>query len=182
MDTDAPAATIGSAFSDAQPLRNFVVLSIVSFGLYPTYWLYKNLRSIKAHKGLSISPGWRTFAAFIPLIGLLFFKDQLQLFLDVTASGGATTRFSPWGRTLGFNLISAAMLELPMPWALLTTAAVVFLLPVQQALNEYWTIEQAGVPVRERFSAGETALLIACGFAWVLVLVAGIVGERLVVG
>jgi hypothetical protein len=183
MSTDASAATLESTFSNAQPVRKFILLSIASLGLlYPPYWMYRNLKILKAHKRLSISPGWRTFAAFIPLIGLLFFKDQLQLFGEVAGGAGAPTRFSPWGRTLAFNLVSAAAFELPLALAVLTAiAAMIFLLPVQQALNEYWTIEQPGAPLRQRFSGGEVAFLVTCGVTWVLLLVLSIAADRLVV-
>jgi len=174
--TGAPAVQ----FSNAQSLQHLVVLSVVSFGLYPTYWMYQNLRLLKAHKRLSISPGWRTFGAFIPLIGLLFFKDQLQLFAETAAVDGAVVTFSPWARTIGFTVWSL-LAELPNPWWVLATGAVLVLLPVQRALNEYWAIEQPGLVMRQRFSSGEITFLVVCGAVWLLVIAAAIATDRLVV-
>jgi hypothetical protein len=180
MDSDAPSATRGSAFSNAQPLRNLVVLSIVSFGLYPTYWLYRNLKIVKAHKHLSIRPGWRTFGAFIPVLGWPVFNDQLQLFRETTSADGVATSFSPWQCTLAFQLFSLLMWLVPLPWGLLGSGAVVFLLPVQRALNEYWMIEQPGLPTRQGYGAGEAALIISCGLVWLMIVVALFIGDRIV--
>lgn len=175
-----PATDVPGAFSNAQPVQHLIVLSIVSFGLYPTYWMYENLRALKLHKQLSISPGWRTFGAFIPLIGMLFFKDQLQLFAESAAADGVRVDFSPWGRTLAFT--AASLLgELPTPWWIVATSAALVLVPVQRALNAYWAVEQPGLPIRRRLSAGESALLIVCGLVWVLILAAALVGDRLVI-
>jgi hypothetical protein len=168
-------------FSHAQPLQNFVVLSVVSFGLYPTYWLYRNLKALKQHKGLAISPGWRTFGAFIPLIGILFFKDQLQLFAETAAADDVPAPYSPWGRTLGFAVVSA-MAELPGLWSALAVGAVVFLLPVQRVLNDVWAVEQPGLPMRQRFSPAEVVLLVVCTVLWGLVIALSLIGDSVVVG
>jgi len=174
------AAVPATGFSNAQPLQHLVVLSVVSFGIYPTYWLYRNLKALKQHKSLAISPGWRTFGAFIPLIGLLFFKDQMQLFAETAAADGVPPTFSPWARTLGFAFVSA-MAELPNPLPVVATFAVLFLLPVQRVLNEVWAIEQPGLPMRQRFSAREIALLAVCGVLWVLIIALSLVGDSVVV-
>jgi hypothetical protein len=174
-------ASPASGFSHAQPLQNLVVLSVVSFGIYPTYWLYRNLKALKQHKRLAISPGWRTFGAFIPLIGLLFFKEQLQLFADTATADGVPVPYSPWGRTLGFGLISA-MAELPGGWSALAVGAVIFLLPVQRMLNEVWAIEQPGLPIRQRFSTGEGVLLVVCAVLWGLIIALSLIGDSMVIG
>ena len=153
---------------------------LVSFGLYPTYWMYQNLRLLKGHKQLSISPAWRTFGAFIPLIGLLFFKDQLQLFAETAAADSIAIEFSPWARTLAFTAVSL-LGELPNPWWIMATGAVLVLLPVQRALNQYWAIEQPGLPMRQRFSSGEITFLVVCGAVWLLLIFASIADDRLVV-
>src|SRR5262249_51818020 len=173
-------AVPAGVFSNAQPLQHLVVLSVVSFGLYPTYWMYQNLRLLKGHKQLSISPAWRTFGAFIPLIGLLFFKDQLQLFAETAAADSIAIEFSPWARTLAFTAVSL-LGELPNPWWIMATGAVLVLLPVQRALNQYWAIEQPGLPMRQRFSSGEITFLVVCGAVWLLLIFASIAADRLVV-
>jgi hypothetical protein len=157
-----------SALSNAQPLQHLVVLSVVSLGLYPSYWLYRNLKLLKAHKGLSISPLWRTFFAFIPLLGWPIFKDQLQLFAETAAAAGVESTILPWPQTLGFQLVSATAWVVPLPWGACAAAAVVFLLPTQRALNAYWGVEQPASVTTSRYSLGEIAFASVCAAFWVL--------------
>src|SRR5690349_14812734 len=103
MQSDVIAPTVphtDAGFSNAQPLRHLVVLSVVSLGVYPPYWLYRNLKLLAAHRGLSISPFWRTFVAFLPVIGWPIFKDQLQLFAESAESAGVASTIAPWPHTL----------------------------------------------------------------------------------
>ncbi len=55
-------------FSNAQPVWDFVLLSIVTFGFYEFYWFYRNWTHLKLHKNLDISPAWRTAGSFCPNI------------------------------------------------------------------------------------------------------------------
>jgi hypothetical protein len=158
--------------SNAQPLQHLVVLSVLSFGLYPSYWLYRNLQLLKAHERLSISPVWRTFLAFIPLIGWPIFKDQLQLFAETAAAAGVESAISPWPHTLGFQLVGAAAWLLPLPWGACGTAAVLFLLPTQRTLNAYWRIEQPAGMASSGYSIGEVALAAVCAVLWALMFAA----------
>jgi len=73
------------------------------------------------------------------------------------------------------------MAELPIPLPVVATFAVLFLLPVQRVLNEVWAIEQPGLPMRQRFSAREIALLAVCGVLWVLIIALSLVGDSVVV-
>lgn len=154
------------ALSNAQPLQHLVVLSIVSFGLYTSYWLYRNLKLLKAHGGLSISPLWRTFFAFIPVLGWPIFKDQLQLFAETAAAAGVESAIAPWPQTLGFQLVSAAGWLVPLPWGAFAAAAVIFLLPTQRALNAYWGTAQPGSVLSSRYSIGEIAFASLCAIFW----------------
>lgn len=158
----------GEGFSNAQPLQHLVVLSVVSLGLYPSYWLYRNLKLLKAHRGLSISPLWRTFFAFIPVLGWPIFKDQLQFFAETAAAAGVESTILPWPQTLGFQLVSATAWVVPLPWGACAAAAVVFLLPAQRALNAYWGIEQPSCVATDRYSAGEIAFAAVCAVFWAL--------------
>jgi hypothetical protein len=162
----------GSVLSNAQPLQHLVVLSIVSLGLYPSYWLYRNLKLLKAHDGLSIRPIWRTFFAFIPVIGWPIFKDQLQLFAETAAAAGVESAIAPWPQTLGFQLVSAAGWLMPLPWGACAAAAVLFLLPAQRTLNAYWATEQPACVASSRYSLGEIAFAAVCAVFWALMFAA----------
>jgi hypothetical protein len=157
-----------------------LLLSVASFGIYPAYWLYRNLKQVAVQRGASISPFWRTFIAFVPVLGWPVFKDQLEWFAESATTAGARSEIRPWPHTLGFQLVSTAVWVLPMPWALAGNAAAVFLLPAQRTLNAYWAVEQPDVPMREEYTAGEIAFALVCAVLWVLVLAALFIGEGVV--
>lgn len=184
MPTDAIAPTVPASeagFSNAQPVRHLVVLSVVSLGLYPPYWLYRNLKLLAAHKGLSISPVWRTFFAFLPVLGWPIFKDQLQLFAEIAEHAGVASAIAPWPQTLGFQLVSALAWIVPMPWSLVGNAGVIFLLPAQRTLNAYWAAEQPGRATRTGYTGGEVVFAVVCALMWGLLLAALFIGEGMVV-
>lgn len=167
-------------FSNGQRPIHFVVLSIVSFGLYPPYWLYRNLRAIALHRGMSISPFWRTFGAFIPLAGLFIFADQLRFFASMARGSGVEAGYSPWLLTIGFFAASVFVL-LPDPWWLVGILSPLALVPVQRALNAYWAAEQPGMQVRNGYSGGEVVLILVCLILWAIVVTALFITERRVI-
>lgn len=182
-DTVAPAvAAAEEPFSNGQSLRHLLVLSVVSLGLYPSYWLYRNLKLLAAHRGLAISPVWRTIVAFLPVIGWPIFKDQLCLFAECAESAGVASEIAPWPHTLGFQVVTTAAWVVPLPWSLLGYAGVVFLFPAQRTLNAYWAAVQPGRPLRSRYSGGEIALAVVCAVLWAMLLAALFIGEGIVAG
>jgi hypothetical protein len=183
MQSDAVAPAVPApetGFSNAQPIRHLVVLSVVSLGLYPPYWLYRNLKLLAAHRALSISPFWRTSFAFLPVIGWPIFKDQLQLFAEAAEAAGVPSAIAPWPHTLGFQLISAVAWLVPTPWSMFGNAAVIFLLPAQRTLNAYWAVAQPGRPTRTAYSAGEVVFAVVCALIWGVLLAALFVGEGII--
>ena len=103
------------------------LLSVCTVGLYQVYWFYWNWRLIKQRERRKISPPWRS------LIAVLF---ALPLFRRIwrEASSGATHKalflaaFAVW-----FTL--TLVVYAPLPWAVLSLASVLPLLPVQAVAN-----------------------------------------------
>jgi hypothetical protein len=91
----APAASTGPLFLYI-PIARLIILSIVSFGLYEAYWIYKNWRYIKERDGLMIHPFWRgMFGVFFchKLFERIHEDEQARAVQEPTfsASGLATT-------------------------------------------------------------------------------------------
>ena len=59
------------AYLDVSPTR-FLILNLLSLGLYRAYWNYKNWKAIKEAEKIDISPFWRTI--FIPFFTHALFK------------------------------------------------------------------------------------------------------------
>lgn len=70
----------------------FIVLSIVTFGIYDLYWFYKNWKFIRNRDGSSISPFWRMF--FAPIWCYSLSKDVTERKGDSNLSTAALVALS----------------------------------------------------------------------------------------
>ncbi len=72
------------------PIVRLIVLSIISFGIYEVYWLYKNWNYFKERDSLNIYPFWRGVFGF-------FFCHSLlrKIHGDNEARAFATPTFTP---------------------------------------------------------------------------------------
>lgn len=58
------------------PVSRLVFMSIISFGLYNAYWIYRNWRYLKERQGLNIQPFWRG------IFGIFYFHGILKAIRD----------------------------------------------------------------------------------------------------
>ena len=163
-------------FSNAQSVWKFVLLAVLTFGVYEIIWFNRNWRQLKAHKNLDIRPGWRTVGLFVPFYGLVLIYRQLSDIREFSKEVGLEKLFSP-GSTLLFWMIFTAAWKAPDPYWLISNLSVVPLVVVQGVLNSYWKNEQTGRVERKGFSGGQIALLVIGAIAWVLVLIGMFVPE-----
>jgi hypothetical protein len=164
------AQSAGQQFSNAQPVWHFVLLTIVTFGIYEIYWFYRNWKHLKFHKDLDISPGWRTVGLFVPIYGIVLAYRQLRDIRDFSKEAGVDKTYSPGWILFGW-LILSALCKLPEPFWLLSFLSVWPLAVVQEVLNSYWEKEQPELPIRIKFSDGEIALLVIGAIILVLALI-----------
>lgn len=170
------AQSAGQQFSNAQPVWHFVLLSIVTFGIYEIYWFYRNWKYLKIHKSLDISPGWRTAGLFVPIYGIVLAYRQLRDIRDFSKEAGIVKTYSP-GWILFSWLILTALWRLPDPFWFLSFLSVWLLAVVQGVLNSYWEKEQPELPIRTKFSGGQIALLVIGGIILVLALIGTFIPE-----
>ena len=164
-----PQSTL-QQFSNAQPVWHFVLLSIVTFGVYEIYWFYRNWKYLKIHKNLDISPGWRTAGFFVPIYGIVLAYRQLRDIRDFSKEAGIVKTYSP-GWILFEWLIFSALWKSPYPFFFFSLLSVWPLAIVQGVLNFYWRKQQPQLMERTKFSGGQITLLVIGGIYWVLVLI-----------
>lgn len=145
-------------------LQKFIILSIISFGLYPIWWMYKTWKFFKEKDNLDIMPVPRAIFAIFFLNGLF---NRIQ---DFAGSKGYTKTFSSVGcflGVIGFNFAG----KLPEPYFLISFLSFLFFLPGVEALN-HGIRNSVAFDVRETesFNARQLILLILGGIFWVLVL------------
>ncbi|MBM3324526.1 MAG: zinc ribbon domain-containing protein [Calditrichaeota bacterium] len=171
--TEGPIAYIpvGARYSFAQPVWQFVLLTIFTFGLYEIRWYYRNWKYLKIHNNLDTRPGWRTVGLFVPILNIVLIILQLRDIRDYARAAGCQKTFSVAGVFIA-NLLLTLLVFLPTPFHLLCYFSVWPYAIVQDVFNEYWRKEQPQLMERRRFSGGQVALLILGGLIWLIVLLA----------
>jgi len=106
VKTETTVKSISSSTKQIISVKKFFLFSLLTFGMYPIYWGWKNWEILKRVKGLDVSSGVRGF--FITFTSFSLFKQILLL-----AKGhGYKGNYIPWLLATGFlilNLISNAM-------------------------------------------------------------------------
>ncbi|MDO8728010.1 MAG: hypothetical protein Q7J35_18310 [Candidatus Methanoperedens sp.] len=159
-----PSVPTKQGFSNAQPVWQFVILSILSFGLYEIYWFYKNWKSIKEHEKLDISPFWRAFFTVI------FAYSLFEKVRVLAKEKGSTENFSSALLTVIFVALTL-LSRLPEPYMWISIFSVGPLIFVQKALNYYWQQEQTHLQTRTKLSRNEIVLIIIGGIILILILI-----------
>ncbi|SRX54929.1 DUF4234 domain-containing protein [Aequorivita sp. CIP111184] len=145
-------------------LQKFIILNVISFGLYSIWWMYKTWKFFKEKDNLDIMPVPRAIFAIFFLNGLF---EKVQEFAQ---SKDYTKTFSSLGcflGVIGFNIAG----KLPEPYFLVSFLSFLFFLPAVEALN-YGIRNSNCYEIRdtESFNARQLILLIVGGIFWVLVL------------
>ncbi len=119
--------------SDIEPLATinltkFIILSIVSFGLYELWWIYKSWRFFKQKEKLDIMPAARA------IFSIFFLNSLFNKILHFAASKGYEKSYSSTPLVVGFFIINTAS-KLPQPYWVISGLSFLFLIPPFQALN-----------------------------------------------
>lgn len=145
-----------------------LTMSLCTLGLYQVYWFYQHWRRVKLREHSDIMPVWR--ALFAPLFAYYLFQrmDQqrktegLQGSLDIGPLAAA------------YFLLSATW-RLPDPWALLSTLAIVPLLPAQILASR---LNALAAPEHDRNAGYSRSNLVAIVLGG-LVLLMAVIGSFL---
>lgn len=170
------ARTGSQRFSNAQPVWQFVLLALITFGIYEIYWFYRNWKHLKFHNNLDISPGWRTVGLFVPILNIVLIYKQFKNIRDFTKEAGCDIHLSPGWITVSYIALGL-LANLPDPFWLLGFLGVVPLAVVQGVLNSYWEKEQSQLVVRKGLSGGQVALLVFGAIFWIIVLIGTFIPE-----
>ena len=148
-------------------LVKLVVLSVCTLGLYEIYWFYKNWYFVKRREKSDIIPAARSIFAF-------FFC--YALFRRVSDSAAKTNGNRPPAGALAAGWIVTTLLwRLPDPYWLVSFAAVLFMLPIQSAINSINAKEAPDHDRNGRFSAWNIAGVVIGG----LFVILGVIGTFL---
>lgn len=106
VKTETTVKSTSSSTKQIISVKKFFLFSLLTLGMYPIYWGWKNWEILKRVRGLDVSSGVRGF--FIVFTSFSLFKQILLLAKDHGYKGN----YIPWLLATGFlilNLISNAM-------------------------------------------------------------------------
>jgi hypothetical protein len=145
-------------------LNKFIFLSIISFGTYEIWWIYKAWKFFQQKEKLDIMPAARAiFAIFF--LNSLFVKT-----LELAKEKGYQENYSSISLCVGFFLVNV-LSKLPDPFWLISIMSFVFLIPPFKALN-FAKQNSDDLIVNEQisYSSRQTILVVIGTLFWGLVL------------
>ena len=171
-----PPSNVGPLFLHVSIAR-LIVMSIVSFGVYEAYWIYKNWQYIKERDHLSISPFWRGW------FGIFYCHKLLRrIHEDEEARSVEVPAFSAEGLATGWVILTIMSIGISrVPGVAATMLSVfipsfLFLVPVQNYVNRVSQKRTPGQPYYG-WSSGHIVCIVLGSLIWVLLL-AGLGAEN----
>lgn len=142
----------------------FVVMSIVTFGIYDVYWFYQHWQHERARTGEDLSPFWRTL--FAPIMAFSLF-----LRIDSAAEEAGVGGF-PHSLYAFIYLVWMGSWKVPEPWVLLSLLAFLPLIPAQSAATRINRAIAPDAPKNDRYSLPNVAMIVI-GVLMFLLVIAG---------
>ena len=147
--------------------HKFVVMSIVTFGLYDVYWAYRHWKRFVEH-GDVLSPFWRAF--FAPITNY----ELVARVRSRARDDGIEVGWIP-ALMATLYLVLNVTWRLPDPWWLISLLCFVPLIPVQQTIDRVNARHVAELPNRGYSGANAFGIVIG-GIVLILVLVGTLLG------
>ena len=163
-------------------------LSVVSFGLYLFYWVYRTWEQYREHTGANVYPVWHALAMLVPIYGWFRFYAHCKAYRDLMEERGvphnlrmapilviliiATAAWSPvptqWlNRYLGESAI-AVMIDLILDVVSLIgmLVATAMVCRIQANFNRYWASTDGDLANRARVGRGAMVLAALGVILW----------------
>lgn len=177
------ATTTPASSSTGQKIEYFAIspgrlalFSILTFGIYEIFWFYKNWQVVKKQEGSNISPFWRAIFA------IFFCHSLFKKVLDSAKSHNYPNPYSAgWLAAVyilllfvgnGLSRVETYDVGFNILWLGIALSTFIPLLPVQKAINFNNEKLKGGQVLKEGFSGGEVALIVA-GVVWSLLVLVG---------
>jgi hypothetical protein len=151
------------------PTWKFILLSVITFGIYELVWFYRNWKLLKQEKDLKISPFWRAW--FAPFwAGSI--AGHLQKYLkekNIPCDYSSTL--------IGISYFIIFILwRLPDPYWLVSFFTFIPMLPLVNSMNEYWQKEEQNLPPK-KFTWWQIILLILGIILLILIIIGTVLPE-----
>lgn len=145
-------------------LKQYIILSILTMGLYQIWWTFKTWRFFMQKENLNIMPAAR--AIFIILFLYPLF-EKIQVYAKL--QGYSKTFSSGWMFACFFA--ASLLSRLPDPYWLISIFGFVFTIPAFEALNfAMRKSNQFNVVEQEKFSTAQRIVIVLFSLFWLLII------------
>lgn len=140
-------------------------MSIISGGIYLTYWFYKNWKLVQLHDAPAIRPVVRAF--FAGFTSFYLFKRVKNTANEMDIE----TQFNGNAMAAGFLLVNFAG-RLPDPFWLVSFLSFLFIHPVNQAIIKINTEANTNFQNNGSYTGWNWFFIIGGALAWLMVIAA----------
>jgi hypothetical protein len=165
----APSETVPVTNQEELPFfavatHKFLVMSAVTLGIYPYYWMYKQWVRIQRQSGEVISPFWRAF------FGALWSFSLFKRVRSRSRAEALTVNWNPVLLGIGFLVVNV-LWRLPDPWWLISLFGFVLLVPVQQTIEQLNARYAHALLPNRRYTGLNIVAIVIGGIVFVLAIV-----------
>jgi hypothetical protein len=149
-------------------LTSFIILSVITFGLYDLWWIYKSWRFFQQKYKWDIIPFWRT------VFSILFLYNLFLCILDLAKQKNYPKNYHLGLIYCGF-FAGNILAWLPKPYGMISILSFVFLIPPFKAFN-FARQNSTEITVIEQnfFNTKQIVLLVLGTILWLLILFGGL--------
>ncbi|MCF6276691.1 MAG: DUF4234 domain-containing protein [Candidatus Magasanikbacteria bacterium] len=117
------------------PINNFILLSLITFGIYELVWFYRGWKLLKNKKKMNINPFWRAF--FSPFYAGDFAKNFQEFLKDKDLKIEKSD-----SKNIGMiYFILSILYILPNPFWMISFFTFIPLLPLVKNMNRFYKVE-----------------------------------------
>lgn len=147
-------------------LKRFIVLSIISLGLYELWWIFKAWRFFAIKDHLNIMPAARA------IFSIFFLYSLFKKIREYAKAQGDVQEFSAGWMYIGYILFALVFANLPDPYWLISSVSFMFLIPAFVALNHAKKQDdQLNTVIQEKFNIAQIFVIIIGSIFWILLLI-----------
>jgi hypothetical protein len=145
-------------------VSKFILLSVISFGLYPLWWTYKAWRFYKQKEKTDIQPALRA------IFGIFYLTSLFNKILYSAHEKNYTESYSSGALFAGYFILNV-LARLPDPFWMISLLSFAFFILPFKALN-FTKLNSSDLTVIEQdsFSAKQITLIVFGSLFWILVI------------
>lgn len=148
------------------PTSKFLLLSVLTFGLYPAFWFAKNWAMVKKQEHSSIYPIARA------IFGVLFFSSLAERVLKSAKARGYDSNYYSVLLAIGYFTLSLFYrLEKPEYAWLLGFTSILTFIPVLEAIKYNNEKSPLRIDSYTKYKTGEIITVVIGAVLWILVLI-----------